>query len=288
MTFPTCSQCGSRNLAFEEEVVCRSCATVQREQTANTTSAISVEMQRALLSNNYHPVDELKILKIGSQHDMSTMATKGLAMELGDIRAKDYTGKRCKPTLSFGYVTGQVVGKGSRVEEKDQWDITLECGHQHTLDQQPSIGCMECQDCKVKFERPKLGLRVFSIDCFTFKYLIDSHHYKAPVAVKDFTDDTIFRNAMIAANDIASKLQLDNVARRYYGQVFRQEYSKFVNLADELLALKAVKKTAIEYKGFGLQVSEYNKKYNELIEAMRVFLFEVVQYEDEAMITTNS
>jgi hypothetical protein len=97
-------------------------------------------------------------------------------------------------------------------------------------------------------------------------------------AKKSFFDDTIYRGAKQKSNGLASKLDLDVVTRKYYGKQVDSEFSKFVNLAEEFLALKALFELAAECSGLGITVpNEMVKQYDVLMEKLRLFTQEPFQ-----------
>jgi|GEM_PF-5804350 len=105
----------------EIEVVCASCGVVNNEETEIARSLTNEEQQRTAIASHSMPVNALLINELGSQHDMVSLSNRGLAMDLGrGSSARDYQRRRCKPLLADAYITGQVVGKGSKVIiEKD-------------------------------------------------------------------------------------------------------------------------------------------------------------------------
>lgn len=97
-------------------------------------------------------------------------------------------------------------------------------------------------------------------------------------AKKSFFDDTIYRGAKTKHKDISSKLNLDVVSRKYYGKQVDSEFSKFVNLAEEFIALKALFELAAQYQGLGVKVpDEIKAQYDGVVEKLRMFTQEPFQ-----------
>jgi hypothetical protein len=258
----------------EGEYVCTRCATVPTDQPQE--AEITEGMAQQATMDHHMPVDELKIQKMGMQHDMTSQAHKGLAMELGyGSTAKDYLGKRIKPQLQCGYVTGQVVGKGSQVYEVENFDLTLSC-----FDKKTKAHHIELN----QLQNPLLN-GIKTIECSICKKesrIIDVYRYLVPKARKSFTDDTIYRDAKIAANDISTHLQLDIIARSQYGRQVEKVFSEWVGLSKEVLPVLALLRMKQRVQGLGLDVpTEILDRYPEILEKVRLLLVEPLMPSNE-------
>lgn len=245
----------------EGEFVCRLCSMVQ---------TVSAELDRygeaSATKTDHYPCDSLMLVPMGSQHDMINPASRGLAMDLGiGSVVKDYAGKRCKPMLLNGYVTGQVVGKRSEVYEIEMFDLTLSCKDKKT-------GEPHCIfDLK---ERPKEKTWICPV-CRKEREIVNVHRYLAPKARKSFTDDTIFRESKMAAHNLSVDMQLDPISRFQYGRCVDKAFSDWVNLSRKVLPLLAFFRMQLKVKGLGVKASQdMVDDYAELLEELRTMLVE--------------
>jgi hypothetical protein len=291
---PRCSQghviCPSGQHIIEKaedgEYVCRICGTTA--SAINDDIYVSFDAGRQATSEDHFPIDSLKIVPIGSQHDMSSMVTKGLCMELNDLHQKDFEGHRIKPQLSeFAYVTGQLVGKGSQVLEREQFDLTLACKDKRKEGQkEPSKN----HEVTGLYENPLLnGVTKWECSkCDRESKIIDVSRYLVPYAKKSFTDDTIYRNTKISANKLSLKYEFDVVTRMQYGKEVERVFRDWVTISSNILPLLAVLSLRKRMNGYGRTnddtisqavVNEYLKR----LEHVRQILTDVLSQFNEEM-----
>lgn len=272
--------------AHDGEFVCRICGTTAGQ--INDGTYVSYDAGRTATSEDHFPTDPLKIVPNGSQHDMSSLSTKGLCMELNDLHARDVDGHRIKQQLSpFAYVTGQHVGKGSQVLERDQFDLTLSC---------KDVKMKKHHEVQNLFENPLLqGITKWECPrCNKESKIIDVYHYRVPYAKKSFTDDTIYRNTKISANKLSLQYEFDVVTRMQYGREVERAFRDWVNLSSGILPLYAVLNLRKKMNGYGRtsddSVSqEVAKAYMERLEDIRSMLTDVLsQFNEEMQAPSNS
>ena len=237
--------------------VCSQCGVEAEEISRQGLIYASDDIGRMSSADDHQPEDPLKITN-GTQHDMSSPKNKGLCMELNDVyHVRDFNGGRVKEQLTFPYVTGQLVGKGSTIIEEDRWDVTFDCKFAHfvTLEYNPrdqGKTRMECGKCHKEYK------------------IRNVYHYKVPIAKKSFTDDTIYRNAKINANNLSTRFDMDPVQRRFYGQELNKIFSEWVSLSAPLLARLALLRMPVKYCGLSVDLSpDVLREYHTMLEKVK-------------------
>jgi hypothetical protein len=272
--------------AGDGEYVCRICGTTAGQ--INDGIYASFDAGRLATAEDHFPTDPLKIVPNGSQHDMSSFSTKGTCMELNDVQLKDCEGHRIKPQLSpFAYVTGQHVGKGSEVLERDQFDLTLSCKDEKTK---------KHHEIQNLYENPLLqGITKWECPrCNKDSKIIDVYKYRVPYAKKSFTDDTIYRNTKISANKLSLQYAFDVVTRMQYGREVEKVFRDWVSLSSNILPLLAMLNLRKRMNGYGRTSDdtvsqEVLNAYVKKVENMRSMLVDVLsQFNEDMQIPNNS
>jgi hypothetical protein len=251
--------CGSRNLANDDGIIsCTNCGMVQLEATMSAHVAVTELAGRAASASDHNPVDYLKLVEIGTPHDMVSKGNLGLAMELCNPRGKDFEGRKLTPNLlTHPYVSGQVLGKNAYVVEIPALDVQFDCGH-----------IVQLVDSEIARFDPESACT----KCSKGKKVVDTYSYKIPKAKRNFRDDTIYRKGKDKAHQLATMLKMDEVTRRYFGIEFNKVYDEFVGKTD-FLALLALMRLQMTCPGLDVKMSaDLKLQYGKYIEAMREFI----------------
>lgn len=266
MTFVKCKGCGSRNLANDDgEIVCRNCGVVDIEGSLNAHIVTTEIMGKAASANHHQPVDALKIVEIGSQHDMSSKGTIGTAMELCNPRAKDHEKHKISAgLLTQPYVVGQYVGKDSVIIEIPAFNVWYSCGHSEKFEQKYD-GDSYCMS------RHAIKYVVFTSPLAVHHHIVEVYEHTMPKAKRNFRNDTIFRKLKVDGNALASKMEMDFVRRNEYNKELKKVFDEFVGVTD-FLAVLALLRLRVNMLGLDVNLPEsLMSEYDTMLEKLRLF-----------------
>lgn len=103
---------------IEEEIVCQSCGSINIEESELAKELLVNNEDIVKASDNRYIANIALFNELGSSNSYISPSNKGTCFELGNVRARDYTGKRVRSTvLKDGYATGMYMDRNVRLVE---------------------------------------------------------------------------------------------------------------------------------------------------------------------------
>ena len=252
-TCVACRAVGAFAMA-DGEFICTKCGAVSAEQTNEIDLEFKKAQDRELMASTHAVVDRSKLVPMGEQHDQISPSNRGFTALFHPMNgAKDFENKGIKMFLNYPYEVGQVIGKGAKIVEEPM-----------------NFGLLECKHVKRTAKELKPGYWVLCKKCGAHKKVVKVEVRVVPVPHKLSTDDLFYRNCKNEVNAVCERLSLDIFTRDCYGQVFDEDYQSLVNIAEKLLARRALLSMAITHKGLAIKpAKELKEEYLDLVKQVQ-------------------